>query len=221
MRKITCHSSTCGAVFNFYNEKNPNAKLVKCPMCGNVQTLDGGDFAPMPTPTPVRGGDDVDDWRPQPREIPKPKPMEEDIGWLIIHDEYTKSFTFKLLKGVNRIGRESETTDQDVSIRIKTEDQYMSRHHCDIEVRWRSTKNIYEYVLSDKEYPRKPHSKNGTFVNGSSRLNRRDEVLLDDGDTVQVGRTKLVLKLPSAVSQQQDAESSVREMDFFKTIIQQ
>ena len=264
MRKITCINTACRTNFNFYDEKNPNAKMVKCPKCGNVQSLDAvapqavfddadwmkppdakvkhippierekgrdDDWLIVPdhlikTPSPPppvqvdKGNERDDDWSRKPKEMPKPKQVDDRIGWLIIHDEFTPTYTFDLRKGVNRIGRESETTDQDVSVRIATQDQYMSRHHCDIEARWHSVKNVYEYVLSDKEYQRKPHSKNGTFVNGSSRLTRRDEVLLDDGDTVQVGRTKLVLKLPSSHRQKQDAESSVREMDFFKTIIQ-
>jgi pSer/pThr/pTyr-binding forkhead associated (FHA) protein len=145
---------------------------------------------------------------------------EDEIGWLIIHDENTDSYTFDLRKGINRIGRNSDTTDQDVNIRIKTQDRFMSRHHCDIEVRWKSGKNVYEYVLSDKAYQRKKASANGTFVNAGRQLSPRDEILLNDGDTIQVGRTKLVLKLHSTVGNLQEAESWVREMDYFKTIIQ-
>ena len=155
------------------------------------------------------------------RKTPKALGMREDeIGWLIIHDENTDTYTFDLRKGINRIGRHSDSTDEDVNIRIRTQDRYMSRHHCDIEVRWKSGKNVYEYVLSDRAYQRKKASSNGTFVNAGRQLSVRDEIFLKDGDTVQVGRTKLVLKLPSAVGNLQEAESWVRETDYFKTIIQ-
>ena len=166
----------------------------------------------------------------QPKKEPPPPPIqrtpktpsqsEDTIGWLIIHDEYTETYTFNLRKGINRIGRDSDSTALDVNIRIRTQDQYMSRHHCDIEVRWQNGKNAHEYVLSDKAYQGKKASSNGTFVNGGKRLSAWEEVLLKDGDTVQVGRTKLVLKLPSAVGSLRDAESWVKETDYFKTIIQ-
>jgi hypothetical protein len=145
---------------------------------------------------------------------------EEAIGWLVIHDEYTDTYTFNLRKGINRIGRDSDSTSLDVNIRIKTKDQYMSRHHCDIEVRWKTRKSAHEYVLSDKAYQGKKASSNGTFLNAGNRLSAWDEILLKDGDTIQVGRTKLVLKLPSDVGSSRDAENWVKETDYFKTIIQ-
>ena len=153
-------------------------------------------------------------------QIPQRKPIEspDTIGWLVIHDEYTDTYTFNLRPGINRIGRDSDSTALDVNIRIKTKDGYMSRHHCDIEVRWQNGRN--EYMLSDKAYQGKKASSNGTFVNAGRQLSVRDEVRLQDGDTIQVGRTKLVLKLPSAVGSSKDAESWVKEMDYFKTIIQ-
>ena len=165
----------------------------------------------------------------QPKKEPAPPPQkaqrtpsesQDTIGWLVIHDEYTDTYTFNLRTGINRIGRDSDSTARDVNIRIQTKDQYMSRHHCDIEVRWQNGKNTHEYVLSDKAYQGKKASSNGTFLNAGNRISAWDEILLKDGDTVQVGRTKLVLKLPSAVGSSRDAESQVKDMDYFKTIIQ-
>ena len=166
----------------------------------------------------------MEDFRPQkkkesPPVLPKPPSQRlrtadsEQAGWLIIHDENTESYTFELRKGINRIGRASNTTSRDVNIMIKTSDKYMSRHHCDIQIRWHPEKTVFEYFLTDK------NSSNGTFVNAGKRLTPEREVLINDGDTIQVGRTKLVLKLPSFVSDVRDAESRVREQDFFKTII--
>lgn len=187
MRKITCNNPICRGSFYFNEQRNPTARLVKCPQCGNVQSLNN------PIPPPERVSDD--DWSPNPKPEIKRRETDDKIGVLVIYDEYnTKITTFNLRKGINRIGRDSELTDEDVNIRIN--DSYMSRHHCDIEVRWTGTQRGYEYVLSDKAYLRKAHSSNGTFVNGSNeRLRVRDEVLLNDGDTVQVGRTKLILNL--------------------------
>lgn len=164
--------------------------------------------------------------RPTPRATPLPqqptpsvRPSVDAIGWLVIHDEFTESRTFALRKGLNRIGRASDSTPKDVNIGIETRDQYMSRHHCDIEVRQKLSVGGYEYILSDRDYSGKKASANGTFLNARKRLTPMDESVLQDGDTVQVGRTKLVLKLPAFVPNSQAAAESVRQNDFFQTII--
>lgn len=136
------------------------------------------------------------------------------IGWLVVHDEATETATFQLRKGINRIGRHSQSTPRDVNIAIRTKDQYMSREHCDIEVRWQKDKGSYDYALADRR------SSNGTFVNAGRRLLRSEEVMLKDGDTIQAGRTKLVLKLPAMANNAQDAEDWVRNSEYTPTIIQ-
>jgi hypothetical protein len=165
---------------------------------------------------------------------PTPSPMNRDastvsrvsnavatdaIGWLVIHDEYTEARTFALRKGLNRIGRATDTTPRDVNIAIETKDNYMSRHHCDIEVKQKLGVGGYEYVLSDRDYGGKKASANGTYLNARKRLSSMDETNLQDNDTIQVGRTKLVLKLPTGAENAQDAAAKVRSTDFFQTII--
>ena len=174
---------------------------------------------PKPEPRPVAPP------LPRNRETsPAPRPpnnraASDAIGWLVIHDEFTESRTFALRKGLNRIGRASDTTPKDVNIGIETQDRYMSRHHCDIEVRQKISVGGYEYILSDRDYGGKRAAANGTFLNARKRLTPMDELSLQDGDTIQVGRTKLVLKMPSVAQNAQDAEQRVRQTDFFQTII--
>lgn len=147
--------------------------------------------------------------------VRKPRSAQpQGIGWLVIHDEYTDTYTFDLRKGINRIGRQSDSTPRDVNIAIHTKDKYMSRHHCNIEVQWLERENRHEYVLTDR------NSSNGTFVNAGKRLSKRADVSLRDGDTIQAGRTKLVLKLPTSVQNSQAAQRSVEQADYLKTIIQ-
>ena len=206
-----------------------------------LRGADNQNYSAPVMPSPIESFPEVNEREPeedffqkkQPKKEPAPAPpptpqrvqraiseSEDSIGWLVIHDEYTDTSTFNLRKGINRIGRDSDSTALDVNIRVRTKDQYMSRHHCDIEVRWKTGKNAHEYVLSDKAYQGKRASSNGTFLNAGNRISAWDEILLKDGDTVQVGRTKMVLKLPSAVGSSRDAESWVKETDYFKTIIQ-
>lgn len=162
-------------------------------------------FSVKKTPPPARATPPVRKQRPiQPQRI----------GWLVIHDEYTDTYTFDLRKGINRIGRQSDSTPRDVTIAIHTKDKYMSRHHCNIEVQWLERESRHEYVLTDR------NSSNGTFVNAGKRLSKRAAISLQDGDTIQVGRTKLVLKLPTSVENSQAAQRSVEQADYLKTIIQ-
>jgi ribosomal protein S27E len=161
----------------------------------------------------------VDNFQPISTQAPTPNHISPDaIGWLVIHDEYTESRTFSLRKGLNRIGRSSDSTPRDVNICIETQDIYMSRHHCDIEVRQKPNGG-YEYILSDRDYGGKKASANGTFLNARKRLTPNDEPILQDNDTIQVGRTKVVLKLPTVAQNAQDAANRVQQMDFFQTII--
>ena len=120
----------------------------------------------------------------------------------------------ELRNGNNKIGRLSKSTPKDVNIAINTKDTYMSRHHCDLIVRWSQNKNVYEYILSDRK------SVNGIFINEERRLSRSEEVFLNDGDNIQLGRTKLILKTPTAVRDSEEAERYVQESDYFKTIIE-
>jgi pSer/pThr/pTyr-binding forkhead associated (FHA) protein/ribosomal protein S27E len=166
-----------------------------------------------PPPSPIKHQ------APPTYSSPPPSNVPDAIGWLVIHDEYTESRTFSLRKGLNRIGRVSDSTPRDVNICIDTQDNYMSRHHCDIEVRQKPGTNGYEYILSDRDYGGKKASANGTFLNARKRLSPNDESPLQDNDTIQVGRTKVVLKLPSVAQNAQDAATKVQQMDFFQTII--
>jgi len=81
-------------------------------------------------------------------------------------------------------------------------------------VQWLERESRHEYVLTDR------NSSNGTFVNAGKRLSKRATVSLRDGDTIQVGRTKLVLKLPDSVDNSRDAELVVGPTPYLKTIIQ-
>lgn len=153
------------------------------------------------------------DTKPRPAP-PPPASQKGQPGWLVIHDERTDTETFPLREGINRIGRRANDTPRDVNIIINTRDTYISRQHCEIEVRHISNRNEYEYILSDRT------SLNGTYVNAGKRLARGQFVPLRDGDTVQIGRTKLVLVLPSSASSAKGAQDKVRSTDYFHTIIE-
>jgi pSer/pThr/pTyr-binding forkhead associated (FHA) protein len=134
-------------------------------------------------------------------------------GWLVVHDENTKQQTHTLKMGKNIVGRKSESKLCEVM--IDTEDKYMSRNHFAVEVSL-GTKGM-EYMVYDVT------STNGTFINAvkENKLNQKDKVLLSDGDTIQAGRTKMVLRIKKVAGTAKIATNTVISMKHLKTIIAQ
>lgn len=190
------------------------------------------DESKIPASNPSKDMDDDNDFlneisnKPSARKQATPPPditpatPDGNIGWLVVHDEKTSAHTFQLREGMNRIGRLKPTTPANVNIGIKTNDDFMSRYHCDLEVTWNRQAKRYDYVVSDKAYGSKSVSMNGTYVNAASRrLSPMDERHLKDGDTLQIGETKLILKTPSSARDARDAERKVKDLDYSKTVI--
>jgi len=145
-------------------------------------------------------------------------PKKEDteqirlFGWLIVHDENTHTQSYSLNLGKNTIGRKSASVEVDIP--IETQDKYMSRNHCLIEV-IENKRGGYDYILANTE------NKNGIYVNAdrAKKLKEGALIYLEDGATIQIGRTKVVLKTPNFVANKSAAQKSVEEMDYNQTII--
>lgn len=135
----------------------------------------------------------------------------KEVGWLIVHDENTESQVFPLKLGKNIVGRWSESKPCDVM--IETEDRRMSRNHSVVEVLKRPT-GQYDYLIYDFG------SANGTFINADAnkRLTEHDQVFLRDGDTIQMGRTKMVLKTIKVVANAASASQEVKKQGHKQTI---
>jgi predicted Zn finger-like uncharacterized protein len=175
MNVIAIQCSNCKSQIKFDADKlNPEKALVRCPICKQINEVKPEQLAPK---KPVV-------------ETPEDKTLVNpngEVGWLIVHDEQTQEQTFGLKQGKNIIGRASSSKPADVA--IVTTDTYMSRNHCVIEVKPNQA-GILQYIIYDIG------STNGTFINGNkqSRLQPDMQVILKDGDTIQLGRTKVVLK---------------------------
>ncbi|MFN8356873.1 MAG: FHA domain-containing protein [Spirosomataceae bacterium] len=137
----------------------------------------------------------------------------QEVGWLVVHDEVTQPQTHLLRLGKNIVGRKSESKPCEVM--IDTEDRYMSRHHSVLEVIQKSNGQLL-YVISDCG------STNGTYINAdaSRRLTEYDQIYLNDGDTIQMGRTKMVLKTPYATTNAKVASQEVSQSMYQKTIVE-
>jgi len=127
---------------------------------------------------------------------------EKEAGWLIIHTENKNIETFSLKEGRNLIGRKTTKNTPNISI----SDNYVSRHHAVVFVK-QNQKYEYEYSIADNAEALGKPSMNGTFVNGNTNRLREKRIPLKDGDTIQIGETKLVLKTTQVAI---DVESAIK-----------
>jgi len=136
----------------------------------------------------------------------------EEVGWIVVHDENTTEQVYPLFIGINTIGRKS--VSKPCNVMIETNDKYMSRNHCCIEV-IKNRRGQYDYIVFEK------NATNGTFINASidKKLSQQDQIYLKDGNTIQMGHTKVVLKTKEMVLTIDEAQKTVINTDYNKTII--
>ena len=193
---VKCGNPKCQAMLRVDVSKlNPKQAAVRCPKCKNVIRIN------LSKPEP-----------PQPPPKPESKAPQ---AWLIRHTEGLPTKTFPLKLGKNKIGRRAVDPSYpipDVAI-IRSEDARVSRGaHCILEVV--EQRGLWEFILSDNK------SSNGTFINNKEyRLQPGDEEYIEEGETIQVGRTKFVLKTNQNGRSAQQAQDEVGGGDYTKTII--
>ena len=132
-------------------------------------------------------------------------------GWIFVHDENAPKQCFDLKSGKNIIGRRSSVS---VDIPIYTNDEYMSRRHCMIEIN-PNQDGGYEFLLSDFK------ALNGTFINGvaKKRLGTGDIFLLNDGDTIQLGMTKVVIRINNKQTNKEQVQAEINNSGYAPTMI--
>ena len=135
-------------------------------------------------------------------------------GWLIRHTENQPLKCYALYENDNTIGRPARNYHVDVPIEG---DEYVSRIHCKCQIargpaEWRCT------IIDDGGGTGQP-SMNGVFINGNAqRLAPQQSMVLRDGDTIQVGLTKLVFRDWTAVTGEQDAVDQVVRQPYTATV---
>ena len=131
------------------------------------------------------------------------------VAWLVRHTENQSPRPYPLYYGKNFIGRNNHPSDPSIII---TEDPYVSRIHCCLDVE--STKPL-QILVSDGVAINKP-SKNGTYVNGNEqRLTQKARV--SENDTLQVGMTKFAIRLNN--DNIKKIVQEVDESEYMKTVI--
>lgn len=138
-------------------------------------------------------------------------------GWLIVHTEHKPPVSYELYVGDNFFGTPADGYLVDIPIEG---DRYVSRCHANLRVS-KDFLHRFHYELFDNgsRRPQGP-STNGTYINGNSqRLSADTVVFLMDGDTLQIGETKLVFKNVQEVATVEEAATEVLQTDFTKTVI--
>jgi len=136
-------------------------------------------------------------------------------GWLVVHTENKLPVTYELFVGMNIIGRPDGPHHVDVRVE---DDKYVSRTHCTIEVK-KDFVHRFIYILHDG-INKQRRSTNGTYINGlEDKLTEGACVYLKDGDTVQVGETKMAFKNAYHSINYEEAVSSVMNTDYTKTVV--
>ncbi len=216
---------------------NPATPIIKCTNCNypNPVMAGAGRTSPPPEPAPAvasppprprteTGADRKPVGAPAApmpsRPVAEKPPGQGDLGWLVVHDENADQQTHPLRIGRQIVGRKSVSRPCDIM--IETDDPYMGRNHCIIEVK-PSRSGGYDFFLSDVRMTSgtpEQMSTNGTFVNAyPTALKPKDMVYLKDGDTIQMGKTKVVIKTLIAATNAEDASRMVQETDYSPTVI--
>lgn len=147
------------------------------------------------------------------------KQGKEVLAWLIRHTEGMEPIYYELFEGDNTFGRTDARHPVDIEI---TDDKHVSRGHAFIRIMCVPPR-IYLYELYDDGSKRADNSPslNGTYLNGKTeRIKRNNPVYLQDGDTIQVGLTKLVFKIkPSPQVDIEDISTQIITSDYTRTVM--
>jgi hypothetical protein len=146
-----------------------------------------------------------------PEAISAKQKEKEVLAWLVVHTEDKQTQTFDVFEGVNYIGRKKR--EEGAGSVILEDDPFVSRTHAFIKVKRLS--NDTQFVLYDGDGS-KP-SVNGVFLNGNEkRINQHCS--LTENDTIQIGMTKLVLKIKKQDRSKTGEVEEVLRTDFIRTI---
>lgn len=208
---VRCPNEACNTKMSIKDEvvRNSDAN-VKCPSCKKM-------FKPFNN-LPQYLKDEILNTQKTDCDDSRPNKRDSALGWLIVHDEKTHTQTYDLYEGVQTIGRKSNSRPCDVM--IETADNYMSRNHFIIEVI--NNRGCFHYVLKDAQATNRTYVEVDVlseFIKKLRPLNKDEEVYIEDGDIIQAGKTKIILKTPKSVPNREIATQIVTNQDIAKTVI--
>lgn len=143
------------------------------------------------------------------REIKIKKIIEGPAGWLITHTENKPAQQYPVVAGKNFIGRKAQAGMEPFI--VVEGDDFISRVQC---VVYAEEGDPFVFYISDPaEFNKGKTSKNGTFINGQP-IPVTQKIHLFDGDTIQTGVTKLVIRLNTGI----DSDTVLKEVEQSKYV---
>lgn len=141
------------------------------------------------------------------------KQLADPPGWLIRHTENQSSKTFILARGKNYIGRKADPLFKPTI--IIDDDTFISKIHAVLLVE--ENNDGFDFFLIDTPASNGGKaSSNGTYLNGdTARISEKTK--LYENDTIQVGVTKLILKVNN--NKIQDIVQEVKRSKFMHTVV--
>ena len=138
--------------------------------------------------------------------------LSDPPGWLIMHTEDRPSKTFALSAGNNYIGRKTDPLLNPFI--VIDDDTFISKVHAVVYVE-QGEEPVF-FVMDNATSNGGRESRNGTFLNGNpARISQKTK--LKEDDTIQVGHTKLILKVNKASIQHLVQE--VKKSKFIHTVV--
>lgn len=111
----------------------------------------------------------------------------QPVAWLIRHTEHQDAKNFPIYLGINILGRVMQSGKNCI---LFEQDAFVSRRHALLYAISPTNFTIEDSTSANEGKA----SKNGTYLNGNpKKINQKTS--LKDGDTIQVGNTKLVFRL--------------------------
>lgn len=144
------------------------------------------------------------------KETPQPK-EKEPVAWLIVHTENRKPETFPLYEGVNFIGRKKK--DDGSHCVVLEDDPFVSRTHAFIKAK----EVLGELQLALYDGDGSKPSANGVYINGREERVHQQSAL-SENDTIQIGTTKLVVKIRKDKGSLSGEVNDVLKTGFIRTV---
>ncbi len=187
-KRIKCPS--CGVVLDVQNSKNELVKQITCPKCKAVlqvkfppqqEPLEAKTYyAPPKQPVADNGATHLAGSSYGATQLVTDTPKISTSAKLLYD-----GISYPLEEGQNIIGRKGNTSK--ATIQIATDDRYMSRQHCSINVTTLPD-GTKKAVLSNYQ------NKNLTSIDGQP-IETGDAIRLTDGNSISMGHTTITFKL--------------------------
>ena len=187
-KRIKCPS--CGVVLDVQNSKNELVKQITCPKCKAVlqvkfppqqEPLEAKTYyAPPKQPVADNGATQLASSSYGATQLVTDTPKISTSAKLLYD-----GISYPLEEGQNIIGRKGNTSK--ATIQIATDDRYMSRQHCSINVTTLPD-GTKKAVLSNYQ------NKNLTSIDGQP-IETGDAIRLTEGNSITMGHTTITFKL--------------------------